>query len=661
MAEVADPAVEPDAVPMVVADAPPPPLADLLARPGTLIALAWVGFQVYAAAIGFLPSMIQGAIHLGFALALALVGQRTAGELATPRAAYRAPLAVASLAMMAYVLTNYDRYTSRIAFVDTLERTDVVVGLATVLLVLLVSVQVIGWPMAIVALVFLAYGFLGPFMPGPLAHRGMGIGTFVELDFLSSNGLYGIPLATSAEVVFYFVLFGIFLERSGGGQLFVDLAYSATARARGGAAKASVVSSGLFGTISGSAVANVVVDGIFTIPLMKRTGFQPHFAAAVEAAASTGGQLMPPVMGAAAFILAQFVGLPYGQVALAAAIPAVLYYLSLYAIIDLEARRLGIAQIPRSELPDLRRGLRERAHLLLPLVLLVYLILTGTGLAMAALWATATVLVVSTLRRSTWMGPARIVEAASAGAREAITVAAPTAVAGLIIGVVVYTGLGLKFTSALQALAVGNLWLALVLVMLACLVLGMGMPTSAAYLMAAILLGPALQRLGVVPLAAHLFIFYFAVISMVTPPVALAAYAAAGMARTSMWLTGWTAFRLALAGFLIPYAFVANPALILIGPLWETVWTTTTAAIGTVGLAAGIVGYIRRPLSWPERGLAFLGAVLLITPERITDFVGLAVLGVVMALQWLRGPAAPPDADRAEPKPVRSPERVMGG
>ncbi len=614
-----------------------PRLGDLLARPGTLIALAWVAFQVYVAVQGFLPVLIQGSVHLGFALALALVGRRTVRELFAPRVGVQAALALGALASVAYVVANYDRYTTRIAFVDPLEPADVVVGLFTIGLVVLVALQTIGWPLTIVTLVFLAYGFLGPWLPGVLAHRGMDLRTFVELDFLSSNGLYGIPLATSAEVVFYFVLFGILLERSGGGQLFIDLAYAATGRARGGSAKASVFSSALFGTVSGSAVANVAVDGIFTIPLMKRTGFRAPFAAAVEAATSTGGQLMPPVMGAGAFILAQFIGVPYVQVALAALIPSILYYLSLYVIIDLEARRLGLAAVPRDALPDVRAGLRERAHLLLPLAVLVYFIWTGSSLAMSALWASLAILAVSFLRRATWMGPARIVEALAAGAREAVTVAIPTAAAGLIIGVVVFTGLGVKLTSGLQALATGQLWLALVLVAVACLILGMGMPTSAAYLMAAVLLGPALQRLGVLPLAAHLFIFYFAVISMVTPPVALAAYAAAGIAGSGMWQTGLAAFRLSLVGFLIPFAFVFNPALILNGPPFEVAWTTTTAALGILGLAAAIVGYLRHPLSPPERVLASGAALLLITPEKITDFIGLVLLVALFALQCRRG------------------------
>ena len=631
-----------DAPTALAIENPEPRLPDLLQQPATYVGLAWVAFQVYAVLVGFLPSIIMGAPHLGFALALALLGKRTFRQLRKPLAALDLLLALGALASIVYVQSNFRRYELRIPFVDALRPNDVLVGLGVILLTLIVAVRTVGWPMTIVALVFLAYGFAGPLVPGPLAHRGIDLNTFVELDFLSSNGLFGVPLGVSAEVVFYFVLFGVLLERSGGGQLFVDIAYSITGRARGGSAKASVISSALFGTTSGSAVANVVIDGIFTIPLMKRTGFQSHFAAAVEAAASTGGQLMPPVMGAAAFILAQYVGVSYAQVALAAVIPAVLYYVSLYVCIDLEARRLGIRAIPRHELPDVKAGLKARAHLLLPLGVLIFFLARGADVAVAALWASLAVLLVSFLRRTTWLSPARMVDALVSGAREAIAVALPTAVAGLIIGVVVYTGLALKFTAFLQSLASGQLPLALVLVMLACLVLGMGMPTSAAYLMAAILMAPALQALGVQQLAAHLFIFYFGVISMVTPPVALAAFAAASIAGSSMWQTGWTATRLSIAGFLIPFAFVYNPAIILIGPLPETVWRTLTTTVGLVALAAGLVGYLLRALSWPERLVVLAAAALLITPEQITDLVGLALFGGFILYHRARGRIAVP-------------------
>lgn len=607
--------------------------ADLLARPGTFVALGWVAFQLYAALVASLPTFLVAATHLGFALALGLVGTRSVRELANPRGLVEALGAVAALASAAYVIAGQQRFSERIAFVDRVDPADVAVGLVVIALTFVVSWRVLGPPLAVVALVFVGYGFAGRALPGPLAHRGMSLETFVEVEFLSSFGIYGVPLGVSAEIVFYFVLFGILLERSGGGRLFVDIAFATAGRLRGGAAKASIVSSALFGTVSGSAVANVVVDGIFSVPLMKRTGFRPHFAAAVEAAASTGGQLMPPVMGAGAFILAQFIGRPYAEVALAAAIPAVLYYISLFFVIDLEARRLGIAGTPRSELPDVRRGLRERGHLLVSLVVLVALIATGTSLALAALAGSAVALAAAFARRETRLGAGRLLEGLVAGAREAITVAAPTAVAGLIIGVIVSTGLGLKFTGVLSALAVGQLWLALALVMLAALVLGMGMPTSAAYLMAAVLLGPALQSLGVEPLAAHLFIFYSAVISMITPPVALAAYAAAGIARASVWLTGWTAFRLTLAGFVIPYAFVIDRSLLLEGPLAVTVLSATTAGLGMVAGAAAIVGYLRAALGLWERAAALAAALLLVLPHPAADAAGLALLAALVVLR----------------------------
>ena len=386
-------------------------------------------------------------------------------------------------------------------------------------------------------------------MPGLLAHRGLSLERFIDLQVLSPNGIFGLPIGVSAELVFYFILFGAFLERSGGGELFSDMAYSVTGRVRGGAAKASLVSSALYGTISGSAVANVVVDGMITIPLMKRSGFQPHFAAAVEAVASTGGQIMPPVMGAAAFILAQIVGVSYWQVAIAAAIPAFLYYVALFFAIDFESAKRGLVGLTKAELPDVKTGLKLRIHLIIPLALLVYYIIAGTIMPVTAvLRALAAVVIISFLRRATWMTPARILGALEKGAKESVSVAIPCAVAGIIIGVVINSGLGLKFTDIMLFLSGGYLPVTLILVMIAVIILGMGMPTSAAYLMAAILMAPALINLGVPTLAAHLFIFYFAVISMITPPVALASYAAASIGEADLWKTGIAGMKIAFPG-----------------------------------------------------------------------------------------------------------------
>jgi TRAP transporter 4TM/12TM fusion protein len=399
----------------------------------------------------------------------------------------------------------------------------------------------------------------------------------------------------------------------------------------------SVVASSLYGTISGSAVANVSVVGMFTIPLMKKTGFQPVFAGAVEAVASTGGQIMPPIMGAAAFILAQILGISYWKVAAAAVIPALLYYIALYAAIDFKSMQDGLVGLPKNELPDVRSGILKRIHLMFPLLLLIYYIVSFTATPVtAAARAIIAVIVVSFVRRETRMGLGKIFDAMEKGAREAVTVAIPCAVAGVLIGVVIYSGLAFKLTDILVALSGGKLLLALILVMVAVIILGMGMPTSAAYLIAAILLAPLLIKLGVMPLAAHIFIFYFAVISMITPPVALASFVAAGMAESDLWETGLQAFKIAIPGFLIPFVIVYNPGLILEGPMWDIVWGTFTTLIGVIALAGSVIGFFFRRTSTWERVVLCIGAILLIVPEMITDFVGMAMVGTVLLLQLRR-------------------------
>jgi TRAP transporter 4TM/12TM fusion protein len=464
-------------------------------------------------------------------------------------------------------------------------------------------------------------------MPGLLAHRGITVERFVDLQVLSPNGIFGLPIGVSAELVFYFILFGAFLERSGGGELFSDLAYSVTGRVRGGAAKASVVSSALYGTISGSAVANVVVDGMITIPLMKRSGFKAPFASAVEAVASTGGQIMPPVMGAAAFILAQIVGVSYWEVAIAAAIPACLYYVALYFAIDFEAVKRGLRGLSKAELPDVKTGLKLRIHLIIPLIVLVYYIISGDVTPVTAvLRAIMATVILSFLRKATMMGPVRLLSALEKGAKESISVAVPCAVAGVVIGVIINTGLGLKFTDLMIYLSGGVLIITLLLVMVAVIILGMGMPTSAAYLLAAILMAPALINMGVTPLAAHMFIFYFAVISMITPPVALAAYAAASIGEADLWETGVAAFKIAIPGFLIPFIFVYDNGLLLKGPWLNIVWRTLITIIGVIGLAGSLMGYYAKKTTPFDRFLLFIGSILLIVPEKTTDFIGLAIL-----------------------------------
>jgi TRAP transporter 4TM/12TM fusion protein len=603
-----------------------------------LVAIAWSIFQIYAVLVGFLHPLILYPIHVTFAVTLVFLNYPTFKEGKISRV-LDAFLAVFTFAIGIYLILNFQRFSTRIPFVHSATAWDIFLGISLVILLLEACRRTVGLSLTVIAILFIVYGFAGKYMPGLLAHRGLSVERFVDLQVLSPNGIFGLPIGVSAELVFYFILFGAFLERSGGRELFSDLAYSVTGRFRGGAAKTSVVSSALYGTISGSAVANVVVDGMITIPLMKRSGFNPAFASAVEAVASTGGQIMPPVMGAAAFILAQIVGVSYWEVAIAAAIPACLYYVALYFAIDFESVKRGLLGLSKAELPDVKTGLKLRIHLLIPLAIMVYYIISGEVTPVTAAFRAILVTVaVSFLRKATRMGPPRLLAALEKGGKEAGSVAVPCAVAGVVIGVVINSGLGLKFTDLMIYFSGGVLIITLILVMVAVIILGMGMPTSAAYLLAAILMAPALINLGVAPLAAHMFIFYFAVISMITPPVALAAYAAASIGEADLWETGIAAFKIAIPGFLIPFIFVYDNGLLLKGPWVEIVWRTLITIIGVIGLAGSIMGYYARRTTLFDRVLLFIGSILLILPEKITDFMGLAILAGLFFLQRHREP-----------------------
>jgi TRAP transporter 4TM/12TM fusion protein len=605
-----------------------------------VVGLAWAAFQLwYAVQGGLMDDLVVLPAHVGFAVALALLviaPSRRRREAAARIPAYDLALAGLALGAAGYLVSEHDRLVQRIVGVDPVTPADVAAGVVLVALVLEASRRTAGLALTVLGAAFIAYAFLGLYFPGPLRHRGLDLERFIDTQVLSTEGLFGVPIQVAARMVFYFVLVGAFLDRSGAASLFVSVAYSLTGRARGGSAKASAVSSALFGTVSGSAVANVLVDGLFTIPLMKKTGFSPRVAGAVEAVASTGGQLMPPVMGAAAFVLAQIVGIPYWDVVVAAFVPAALYYFSLYVMVDLHARKEGLRKLRPDEIADLRKGLTGRLHLFLPLAYLVYLLSAGYSLLTVGLWTMIAVFLVSLLRRETRMGPREVLDALYGAARSSLDVAIPSAVAGIVVGTLVHTGVALRFQDILLALTGGLLLPSLVVTMLVTLVLGMGMPTTAAYLLAAILVAPTIVGLGVPPLAVHLFIFYFGVISMVTPPVALASFAAAGISGASLWGTGWEAFKFALAGFLIPYAFAFNQGLLLQGPVGGVVWVVATTALGVAALAASLVGYAFGALRPLERAGLLAASLMLIVPETITDLVGLALAAALLALQWGR-------------------------
>ncbi|MBI1989648.1 MAG: TRAP transporter fused permease subunit [Betaproteobacteria bacterium] len=545
-------------------------------------------------------------------------------------------LALAALASAGYFALQGPRVTERIAGVDPVFSLDIVFGILLILVLLEACRRIAGIVLTVIAVIFIVYILLGPYLPGGLAHRGLSLMRFIDLQVLSTQGIFGTPISASAHMVFYFVMVGAFLERSGAGRLFVDLAYCLTGRAWGGAGKASVISSSLFGTVSGSAVANVLMTGVVTIPLMKRSGLKPSMAAAIEATASTGGQLAPPIMGAAAFILADIVGVSYASVAVAAIMPAFLYYLSLYAVVDCQARRGGLGPDPSLPVAESLAGLRARWHLIPPLFLMIYLLMSHYSLMMTGGITVLAIVAVSWMRTATRMNVKTIFDAIVTAARTTVDVAIPSAVAGIIVGTLVETGMALTMQRWLLNIAGNSLMISLVGAMLLAIVFGMGMPTAAAYLVSAILVAPALQELGVPALAAHLFVFYFAILSMVTPPVALAAYAAAGISRSNLWTTGWIAFALAIPGFLIPYAFVFDQGILLQGETLHIARVLVTATIGVLGLSAATGGYAFGPLNWPLRLALFCFSPLLIDPRHFTDLVGLGGIAVIIGYQIWR-------------------------
>mgnify|MGYP005849361949 CR=1 FL=1 len=579
--------------------------------------------------VGAPEAIIYRGMHLLFALSLAfLVFRRTTAQAGqTPSLLDYAFLALATAPIL-YLLVNYDYVVNRIYYVDDLSTADMVLGTVLIIMILEATRRALGFALPLTALVFLAYGLLiAQVEPMRL----------LDQLFMTTEGIFGIPLSVSAAYVIIFVLFGAFMERTGTGQLFMDFAMGITGHTAGGPGKVAVVSSSLFGTISGSAVANVMVDGPIAIPLMKRTGFRAHFAAGVEAVASTGGQIMPPIMGAAAFVMAEFLQVGYGQVILWALIPAILYYLACFSAVHFEAKRHGIRGVPRSELPSLSRVMVDRGHLFIPVLTILVIMYTGYSAPMAALAGTLACFPVALLRAST-RGNVRIgiiIEAMIDGARNALGIALACACAGIIIGVVTLTGLGIVFTQFVVGLAQNTLLLALLLTMIAGIVLGMGMPTTPAYIIMTSLLVPAIIKLGVVPPAAHMFAFYFAIMSAITPPVALAVFAAAGLAKADLWASGIAAVKIGAAGFIVPFMFVYEPGLLMVGD-WPTIlMSATTASIGCVLLAAGLHGYLLGPSALWQSACLVAAAFCLVKPGVETDVAGATLTGVVVVTQFL--------------------------
>jgi TRAP transporter 4TM/12TM fusion protein len=554
-------------------------------------------------------------------------------------------LAAAALAAGGYVAVMYPTLAYRLG---VLSPDRWILGGIAVIVVLEATRRVAGGTLAWVALGCVLYANLAYLFPGLLYARGSSWARIASYLYLDSGGILGVPLDVAATVLVAYIFFGQALYAVGGDKFLIDLALVAMGRYRGGSAKVSIVSSGLFGMVSGSAVANVAVNGAISIPLMKRSGYAAHMAAAIEAVASTGGQIMPPVMGAAAFLMAEFLNISYGQVALAAAIPACLYYLALFVQVDLEAAKHGLAGLPAEQVPKLRNVMRRGWVFLIPLAVLVFaLMVADWDAGKAGMAAVVTVFVVGALQKETRPTPAKMLRAVEETGRTMLDIAAITALAGVVIGALQLSAIAFKLSLLLVTISGGHPLLLLTLTALGCLFLGLPLPTTVVYIMLAVLAAPALVQVGIPPLAAHLFLFYFGMISLITPPDCLPVYVAAAIAKADFWRTGWTGMRLAIAAYIVPFVFAFHPALILIGTAAEIILSVVTASIGVFFLGAACAGFLFRPLTWWKCGLLGAASLLLLLPKwsgaaLALDGAGLALGLLIILWEWNRAGAAAP-------------------
>ncbi len=623
-----------------------------------LIAIAFSSFHLYTAGFGLLPGTLQRSVHLTFAIVLVYLlfpGTRRGPGESIPW--WDFALGLAAGAGASYVFWQYEALVYR---VGSPLPVDLAFGTLLTVLLLEAARRSVGPALPLIAGAFIVYGFVGPYLPGLLAHRGYAFRRLVDQLYLTNEGIFGVPLGVSSTYVFLFVLFGALLQQAGGGEYFIKLAYSLLGPFRGGPAKAAVVASALLGTVSGSSIANTVTSGTFTIPLMRRVGYPPEKAGAVEVAASTNGQLMPPVMGAAAFIMAEFLGISYFNVVVAAAVPAVLSYIALFYIVHLEALKLGIRGVAREELPSPLRTFLSGVHHLIPLGVLIYslvgLRLTPITAAFNAIGLMVAIMLLQgpavwvyrrlagqeagSLALAAWDGVRRFVRGLELGARNMVSVAAATATAGIVVGIITLTGLGLRLAEIVDVIARGQLIPMLLVTAVASLILGMGLPTTANYVVMATLTAPALLLLvpDLPPIAAHMFVFFFGILADDTPPVGLAAYAASAIARSDPVRTGIQGFLYDMRTAILPFFFVLNPELLLIGvdSVAEGIHVVATALAGMFAFAAGTQGYLLTRATVVERLLLLVAAVTLLKPGLTTDLVGGACYLAAYGLQWWR-------------------------
>jgi TRAP transporter 4TM/12TM fusion protein len=597
----------------------------------------WLGlvltlFTIVAAWTVYFQTMVQVVIFFALSFSLAFMSRPLLGkEKDGPWClVVDTTFSMLLLAVAAYVWIEYMDMVYRAGMPTTLDNVVSVIG---IVLTFEAARRTIGWAMIAIAVAFLLYGFFGQYLFPPLSHGGYDVVRIINMLFLSENGILGVPMGVMVNFIFLFIVFGALFGAAGGTQFFIDVTRSLFGGVVGGPAKVAVVSSGLMGMISGSAVANVVTTGTFTIPLMKKIGFEPHVAGAVESVAATGGQLMPPIMGAAAFVMADYLNIPYLAVVKAAILPAIIYYMAVFVFVHFYSLKLGIRRERAADHKPLKEVLKSFWVFVPPLLILVVFLVSGYSTSLVVLYTIVAVIVMSFFKREFRLGPKKLFQGMSSAAQESITVTGACAAAGMVIGIVLLTGLGVKIGNFVLYFSGGHLYLALPFIMFASLVLGMGLPTVVCYILLAVTTAPPIIQMGVPPMAAHMFIFYFGMLSMVTPPVGMAFYAGAAIAGADTMKTGWTASRIAIVGFLLPFMFVYNPTLLMIGSLRESIMAAVTAFIGAAALSAAVVGHIRRPLSWFERVIGLAAAVLLIEPGWITDIIGAALVVLLLLLQ----------------------------
>ncbi|MDD3689824.1 MAG: TRAP transporter permease [Synergistaceae bacterium] len=596
-----------------------------------ILSCIFIAYHLITSRFGMPPAFQHRAIHLGFILTLVWMYYPAGQKSITTRPSYiDMGLIVLTIGLTIFTYFNIDALSLRAGRAVS---TDYIYGAFYILLVLEACRRVSGPGLLALAIIFLLYAYLGPYIPGVLSHRGYSVHRLIYQMYLTTQGIFGQPIGIAATYLVLFIVFSNLLGKSGLGSLFNDLAMAIGGGLTGGPAKVAVLASALVGMINGSSATNVATSGAFTIPLMKRVGYKPYFAGAVEAAASTGGQIMPPIMGTGAFIMAEFLGISYLTIAGAALIPAILYFAAVFFQIDLRARKIGLQGVCREDMPSVSKALKTYGHMIIPIFVLIYLLFEGYTPIYAAFYSCVFTWVLSLFRKETRMGVKELVDLSVTSARACVSLSVAMANAGFVVGVLSMTGIGIILADNIVALSHGSLLITLFLTMVVSIILGMGLPTSACYIIAASIAVPILREMGVVGLPAHMFVFYYACLSTVTPPVALSAYVGAGMAGADTNEVGWAALRLSLAGFIVPFFFVYAPEILLVtGTSVSIAWAAITGLIGTALLAVAMEGYFLMLLPLWLRSLFLVSAVTLMMPGTHSDFIGFGVTAAAVFL-----------------------------